>query len=132
MASVAGESETRVRTHAHRPLLRRVIQNLVVIGVIAGTDRRSSDSEGVPRIVQTPDTLGGDPRIEGTPIGVAHVSQRYVEGDDTPEGVAAGYDIPVAAVHAALADAFGNPEEMEAIRAAERRTRQDTETLTPE
>ena len=99
---------------------------------MTGTDRRSSDSEGVPRIVQTPDTLGGDPRIEGTPIGVAHVSQRYVEGDDTPEGVAAGYDIPVAAVHAALADAFGNPEEMEAIRAAERQTRQDTETLTPE
>ena len=63
---------------------------------MAGTDRRSSDSGGVPRIVQTPDTLGGDPRIEGTRIGVAHVSQRYVEGDETPEGIAAGYDIPVA------------------------------------
>ena len=86
----------------------------------------------MPRIVQTPDTLGGDPRIEGTPIGVAHFSQRYVEGDDTPERVAARYDIPVAAVHAALADAFDNPEEMEAIRAAERQTRQDTDTLTPE
>jgi uncharacterized protein (DUF433 family) len=132
MASVASESETCVRTHAHRPLLRRVIQNPVVIGVMTGTDRQSSDNGWVPRIVQTPDTLGGDPRIEGTPIGVAHVSQRYVEGDDTPEGIAAGYDIPVAAVHAALADAFGNPEEMEAIRAAERQTRQDTETLTPE
>ena len=96
MASVAGESETCVRTHAHRPLLRRVIQNPAVIGVMTGTDRRSSDSGGVPRIVQTPDTLGGDPRIEGTRIGVAHVSQRYVEGDETPEGIAAGYDIPVA------------------------------------
>ena len=99
---------------------------------MAGTDQRSSDSGGVPRIVQTPDTLGGDPRIEGTRIGVAHVYQRYVEGDDTPEEIATGYDTSVAAVHAALAYAFANPEEMEAIRAAERQTREDTETLTPE
>ncbi len=100
---------------------------------MAGTDRRSSEaSETVPQIVRTPDTLGGDPRIEGTRIGVAHVYQRYVKGDDTPEEIATGYDIPVAAVHAALAYAFANPEEMEAIRAAERQTREDIETLMPE
>jgi uncharacterized protein (DUF433 family) len=125
-------SETGVRTHAHRPPLRRFIQNAAVTGSMAETDRRNSDSGGVPRIVQTPDTLGGDPRIEGTRIGVAHVYQRYVEGDDTPEEIATGYDTSVAAVHAALAYAFANPEEMEAIRAAERQTREDTETLTPE
>ena len=100
---------------------------------MARTDRRSGDaSETVPQIVRTPDTLGGDPRIEGTRIGVAHVYQRYVDGGDTAEEIATGYDTSVAAVHAALAHGFANPEEMEAIRAAEERAREDAETLTPE
>ena len=100
---------------------------------MAGTDRRRGEtSKTVPRIVQTPDTLGGDPRIEETRIGVGHVYRRYVKSGDTPEEIAVSYDISIAAVHAALAHAFANPEEMEAIRAAEQQTRADAETLTPE
>jgi uncharacterized protein (DUF433 family) len=76
------------------------------------------DADGtVPQIVKTPEVLGGDPRIEGHRIGVYHVYQRYVEGDDTPEEIATAYEISVAEVHAALAYAFSNPEEMREIEA---------------
>jgi hypothetical protein len=40
-----------------------------------------------------------------------------VEGDETPEAIATSYDISVAEVHAALAYAFSNPEEMREIEA---------------
>jgi len=69
----------------------------------------------MPEIVKTDDVLGGDPRIEGHRISVYHVYQRYVDGDDTPEGIATSYDISVAEVHAALAYAFSHPEEMRTI-----------------
>lgn len=59
----------------------------------------------MPRIVKTEDVLGGDPRIEGRRIGVYHVYQQYVEGSETPGEIAAKYDVSVADVHAALADA---------------------------
>ena len=78
----------------------------------------TSDADGtVPQIVKTPDVLGGDPRIEGHRIGVYHVYQRYVEGDDTPEEIATAYEISVAEVHTALAYAFSNSEEMREIEA---------------
>lgn len=74
----------------------------------------------MPRIVRTPDVLGGDPRIEGHRIGVYHVYRRYVEGDETPEAIASSYDISVADVHAALAYAFDNPDEMRDIETRDR------------
>lgn len=69
----------------------------------------------MPRIVKTEGVLGSDPRIEGHRIGVYHVYQRYVDGDETPEEIAASYDISIAEVHAALAYAFSNSEEMHEI-----------------
>lgn len=61
------------------------------------------------------DVLGGDPRLDGTRIGVIHVYRRYEDGE-TPEEIAADYDgVTVADVHTALAYAFDNPEEMRAI-----------------
>jgi uncharacterized protein (DUF433 family) len=74
----------------------------------------------MPQIVTTEDVLGGDPRIENHRIGVYHVYQRYVEGDDSPEEIATSYDLSVAEVHAALAYAFSNPEEMREIEARNR------------
>ena len=71
----------------------------------------------MPRIVKTHDILGGDPRIENHRIGVYQVYQRYGEGDTTPEAIATSYDITVAEVHAALAYAFSNLDEMRAIEA---------------
>lgn len=84
---------------------------------MAGTGSKSgTTAEGVmPRIVKTKDVLGGDPRIEGHRIGVYHVYQRYVDGGETPEEIAAGYDISIAEVHTALAYAFSNSEELRGI-----------------
>lgn len=94
----------------------------------ATADRQTGDR---PQIVATPETLGGDPRIEGTRIGVHTVYERYTRGDADPERIAADYDLSLAAVHAALAYAYANVDEM---RAVERRTaelRETNETLTP-
>lgn len=74
----------------------------------------------MPQIVTTEEVLGGDPRIENHRIGVYHVYQRYVEGSDTPEEIATSYDLSVAEVHAALAYAFSNPDEMREIEARNR------------
>lgn len=45
-------------------------------------------------VVSTPDTLGGEPRIEGRRIGVLHVATRVLDGDEAPAEVAADYDLP--------------------------------------
>lgn len=84
---------------------------------MAGTGFTSGADGTMPQIVRTDDVLGGDPRIEDHRIGVYHVYQRYVEGDETPEAIATSYDISVAEVHAALAYAFSNPGEMREIEA---------------
>ncbi|WP_318570609.1 DUF433 domain-containing protein [Salinigranum marinum] len=84
---------------------------------MAGTGSQSNSDGTMPEIVKTDDILGGDSRIEGHRIGVYHVYQRYVDGDDTPEEIATSYDISVVEVHAALAYAFSHPEEMRAIEA---------------
>jgi len=97
---------------------------------MAGIGFETGDPDGsVPRIVKTPDVLGGDPRIEDNRIGVSHVYQQYVDGDATPERIAEGYDITLAAVHAALAYAFSNPDEMRDIQ---RRNRELRECATPD
>jgi uncharacterized protein (DUF433 family) len=99
---------------------------------MAGIDSERTTAEGVPQNVETEDVLGGDPRIEGTRIGVAHAYRRYVDGGDTPEEIAAGYDISVAAVHAALAYAFGNPRQMRGLETRDRAAYEEAERLTPE
>lgn len=71
-------------------------------------------------IVTNDDVLGGDPRLNGTRIGVAHIYRRYESGE-TPEEIAAGYDgVTVADIHAALAYTFDNPEELRAIEKRDR------------
>ena len=80
-------------------------------------------------IVTDADVLGGDPRLDGTRIGVAHIHRRY-EGGETPEAIAAGYGgVSVADVHAALAYAFDNPE---ILREIERRARDAIEGVREE
>ena len=67
------------------------------------------------RIVSTPDVLGGDPRIDGTRIGVYHVHE-LVEGRGLdPVTVADRYDLDVAAVYRALAYYHEHPGEMAEI-----------------
>lgn len=83
----------------------------------------------MPEIVKTADVLGGDPRIDGHRIGVYHVYSKYVEGNETPEEIATSYDISIGEVHAALAYAFSNPDEMRDI---EDRNRTLSETNVPD
>lgn len=63
-------------------------------------------------IVRTDDVLGGSPRIEGRRIGVRHVKERVVDGDEDPFAVAGEYNLDVADVFAALAYYYDNRELM--------------------
>lgn len=65
-------------------------------------------------IVRTDDVLGGDPRIDGTRVGVIHVKERIDAGDE-PAQIAADYDIELADVFTALAYYYDSPEEMDEI-----------------
>jgi len=65
-------------------------------------------------IVQTDDVLGGDPRLDGTRVGVLHIKERVDAGDEAAQ-IAADYDIGLADVFAALAYYYDNPELMDEI-----------------
>lgn len=79
------------------------------------------------RIVSTPDVLGGDPRIDGTRLGVYFVHER-VEGRGLgPQTVADRHDVAVADVYRALAYYHEHPDEMAEIR--KRRERRLDEAL---
>jgi uncharacterized protein (DUF433 family) len=65
-------------------------------------------------IVNTEDVLGGDPRIEGTRVGVIQVKERVDAGDD-PAQIAADCGVDLADIHHALAYYYDNPGEMDAI-----------------
>jgi len=81
----------------------------------SGTDAGTPPDVDVPQIVKTEGVLDGDPRIDGTRVGVSHVFERYAEGDEDPEAIASGFEISIAEVHAALAYAFHNQAEMRTI-----------------
>jgi uncharacterized protein (DUF433 family) len=59
----------------------------------------------------------GDTEIAGTGLRVYTVLGLY-EMSDSPEYIAEEYDVPIAAVHEALAYAADHPDEMEAISRA--------------
>ncbi len=84
-------------------------------------------------ITSDPDVLGGEPRIDGTRVGVRHVATRVIEADQTPAYVGDQLDLSMAAVHEALSYYYANVEEIRAIRreqaAAAERTAE--EGLTP-
>ena len=67
-------------------------------------------------VVRSAEVLGGDPRLDGTRIGVIHIKERLDAGDD-PARIATDYDIDLADVYHALAYYYDNPEEMDAIEA---------------
>lgn len=69
-------------------------------------------------IVRTDDVLGGDPRIEGTRIGVLHVYELVVGGDHSAADVADQLDLSLGEVYTALAYYHEHPEEMREVRHA--------------
>jgi len=56
--------------------------------------------------------LGGEPRIEGSRIGVRHIAAKVVDGGNSPAYVADQFDIPLASVYEALAYYYDNIEQM--------------------
>lgn len=78
-------------------------------------------------IVRTDDVLGGEPRIEGTRIGVLDVYEFVSAGDSAAE-VADQLGCTLAEVYAALSYYHERPEEMRELR----RDREETEAVLAE
>lgn len=72
-------------------------------------------------IVRTGDVLGGDPRIEGTRVGVLYVYELVVEGNHSPVDVADQLDLSLGEVYSALAYYHEHPDRMREVRAANER-----------
>lgn len=63
-------------------------------------------------ITHDEDVLGGEPRIEGTRIGVRHVATRVIDSDQSPVHVADQLDVSLAAVYESLSYYYAHIEEM--------------------
>ncbi|MFB6177041.1 MAG: DUF433 domain-containing protein [Halobaculum sp.] len=61
------------------------------------------------------DVLGGEPRIDGTRVGVRHVATRVIDGNRSPAHTADQFDISLASVYEALAYYYDNIDEMRAL-----------------
>lgn len=68
-------------------------------------------------IVSTNDTLGGAPRIEGRRIGVHHIAKRVLDAGESPEQVAADYDLDIADIYRAMVYYYDHADEMRQIQA---------------
>lgn len=68
-------------------------------------------------ITRDEDVLGGEPRIDGTRIGVRHVAARVVDNGRSPAHVADQLDIPLADVYEALSYYYAHIDEMRALEA---------------
>lgn len=58
------------------------------------------------------DVLGGEPRIEGTRIGVRHVAARVIDSGQSPAHVADQLDVALADVYEALSYYYAHVDEM--------------------
>lgn len=83
-------------------------------------------------IVRTDDVLGGEPRIEGTRVGVLDVYELVVSGGSVAD-VADQLDRSLAEVYTALAYYHDHPEEMRQLRQQRATTEAtlETEALQP-
>jgi uncharacterized protein (DUF433 family) len=77
--------------------------------------KRERDQQSRMSITRDEDTLGGEPRIEGTRVGVRHVAARVVDSDQSPAHVADQLDISLSEVYEALSYYYAHVEEMRAF-----------------
>ncbi|WP_435196473.1 DUF433 domain-containing protein [Natronomonas sp. EA1] len=63
-------------------------------------------------ITRDADVLGGEPRIDGTRVGVRHVAARVVDGGQSPAHVADQLDLLLAQVYETLSYYYANIESM--------------------
>lgn len=66
-------------------------------------------------ITRDDEVLGGEPRLEGTRIGVRHVASRVIDRDQSPAAVADQLDISLSAVYEALSYYYAHVDEMRAL-----------------
>lgn len=69
-------------------------------------------------ITRDDDVLGGEPRIDGSRVGVRHVATRVIDGEQSPAGVADQFDITLSDVYQALSYYYGHIDEMRELRRA--------------
>ncbi|WP_311171656.1 DUF433 domain-containing protein [Halobellus ordinarius] len=63
-------------------------------------------------ITRDEDVLGGEPRIDGTRIGVRHVAARVIDSGQSPALVADQLDIPLTDVYESLSYYYAHIDEM--------------------
>lgn len=63
-------------------------------------------------ITRDDDVLGGEPRIDGTRVGVRHVAARVIDSGQSPAYVADQLEISLSTVYGALSYYYDNIDEM--------------------
>lgn len=63
-------------------------------------------------IVSDNDVLGGEPRIDGTRVGVRHVAARVIDGGQSAAHVADQFDLSLSDVYESLSYYYAHIEEM--------------------
>ncbi len=76
--------------------------------------KKNINGDSATKIVRTPGTCGGSPRIDGTRIRVMDVVEKYEFLDYTPEKIAESFRLSLAQVFAALSYYYENPKEINA------------------
>lgn len=64
-------------------------------------------------IVSTPDVLGGKPRIAGTRVAVTHIKSARLKLGMAFEEIAQSFNVPLAAVYAAMAYYYAHKAELD-------------------
>lgn len=68
-------------------------------------------------VTRDEDVLGGEPRIDGTRIGVRHVAGRVIDRGQSPAHVADQLDVSLADVYESLSYYYANIDEMRELEA---------------
>jgi uncharacterized protein (DUF433 family) len=69
-------------------------------------------------ITHDEEILGGEPRIDGTRVGVRHVAARVIDSGQSPAYVADQLEISLAAVYEGLSYYYDHIEEMRTLEQA--------------
>jgi uncharacterized protein (DUF433 family) len=86
----------------------------------------------MPRIVRTPGTCGGKPRIDGHRIKVEHIAICHERMGMSPDEVVSAHPtLTLAQVHAALAYYFAHKDEIDADIEEGRRVVEELKAKTP-
>ncbi len=68
-------------------------------------------------VTRDEDVLGGEPRIDGTRIGVRHVAGRVIDSGQSPAHVADQLDVSLADVYESLSYYYAHIDEMREFEA---------------